>query len=126
MSRAESPNDLLTTDQAAALLGTSIDAVMGASDRGSLPAVVIDRELPPRQGLRLRRADMEAYEAGRKTWKGKIDGWERQWETRLCLRSQIPSTSRRPGMRCNGFGEPSWPSSSRRVRGLISSSCRRS
>ncbi len=80
MSSAESPDDLLTTYQAAALLGISIDAVMHAIDRGTLPAVVIDRRLPQRQGLRLRRADVEAYEAGRKTWKRKGSEWQSTWQ----------------------------------------------
>ena len=82
MSSAESPDDLLTTYQVAALLGTSVDSVMSAIDRGSLPAIVSDGALPRRQRLRVRRADMEAYRAGRRTWKRKIDGWEPRWETR--------------------------------------------
>ena len=73
MSGAESPDHLLTTYQVAALLGISIDAVMHAIDRGTLPAVVVDRSLPQRQGRRLRRADVEAYRAGRTSWKRKAD-----------------------------------------------------
>ncbi len=69
MSSAESPDDLLTTYQAAALLGISMDALMHAIDRGSLPATVIDGALRRRQRLRLRRADVEAYRAGRKVWR---------------------------------------------------------
>ena len=80
MSSAEAPDDLLTTYQAAALLGISIDAVMQAIDRGSLPAVVVDRGLPQRQGLRLRRADVEAYAAGRKSWKRKGSEWLSSWQ----------------------------------------------
>ena len=82
MSSAESRDDLLTTYQVAALLGTSIESVMSAIDRGSLPAIVSDGELPRRQQLRLRRDDVEAYRAGRRTWKRKINGWEPRWETR--------------------------------------------
>ena len=80
MSSAESPDDLLTTYQVAALLGTSIDSVMHAIDRGSLPAIVIDGELPRRQRLRLRRADVEAYRAGRKSWKRKDPNWQETWQ----------------------------------------------
>ena len=83
MSGAESPDDLLTIYQAAALLGVSVDAVMGAIDRGTLPAIAVDDGLPRRHGLRLRRAHVAAYRAGRKTWKRKLDGWEPQGETRL-------------------------------------------
>ena len=83
MSGAESPDDLLTTYQAAALLGVSVDAVLGAIDRGTLPAIAVDDGLPRRHGLRLWRAAVEAYWAGRKTWKRTIDGWEPQGETRL-------------------------------------------
>ena len=79
MSSAESPGDLLTTYQAAALLGISVDALIRAIDRGSLPAIVIDGALPRRQQLRLRRADVEAYRAGRKSWKRKDPDWQGTW-----------------------------------------------
>ncbi len=82
MSEAESPGDLLTTYQVAALLAISMDAVMSAIDRGRLPATRVAAGRSRRQQLRLRRADVEAYAANRRTWKRKIDGWEPRRETR--------------------------------------------
>ncbi len=79
MSGAESPGDLLTIYEAAARLGVSAGALIHAIDRGSLPAIVIDRTLPRRQGLRLRPADVEAYRAGRKSWKRKDPTWQGTW-----------------------------------------------
>ncbi len=80
MTGAESPDGLLTTYQAAALLGISMDSVKHAIDGGTLLATTGTAGLSKRQRLRRRRADVEAYGANRTTWKRKIDGWEPEWK----------------------------------------------
>ena len=51
MTGAESPDDLLTTYQAAALVGIAMDSVMHAIDRGTLPATTGTAGLSKRQRL---------------------------------------------------------------------------
>ena len=80
MSSAESPDDLLTLTEAAAILGVQYDSVKGAVRRGALLPIEIASEGPRTSRLRLRRADVEAYAANRKTWKRKIEGWEPAWQ----------------------------------------------
>ncbi len=72
-------DELLTVAEVAAILRICRDSVVGAIDRGALVAVELDGEGPRARRLRLRRADVEAYAANRRTWKRKIDGWMPVW-----------------------------------------------
>ncbi len=96
MSRQESPDDLLTIAQAAAILGVQPKSVMGAIGREALPALELDGDGPRTRRLRLRRADVEAYGASRQTWKHKHPEWRSPWQPFWRF-----TTERRPG------GEPS-------------------
>lgn len=68
------PADVLTTAEAAALLGNTARAVTAAWKRGVLVGV----KLGENKGapLYFRRADVEAYAAGKQTWKAASDGGE--------------------------------------------------
>ena len=63
-------DDLLTIDQAAVLLNIQPKSVLCAIRRGALPMVEVEA-VRPHSRRRLRRQDVEAYSAGRKTWKSK-------------------------------------------------------
>ena len=68
-------DDLLTIEEAAALLKIQPKPVQRAIWRGTLPTVEIDA-VWPHSRRRLRRAAVEAYAANRETWKGK-NPWPR-------------------------------------------------
>ncbi len=63
-------DELLTIDQAAALLNIHPKSVQRAIWRGALPTVGVEAVWPHSQ-RRLRRRDIERYAANRKTWKGR-------------------------------------------------------
>ncbi len=91
-SSNDSPDDLLTLAQAAAILQVRPPSVMNAVRREALPAIELDGDGPRTRRLRLRRADVEAYGAGRLTWKHKRPGWTAAW-----LPFSRFQTERRPG-----------------------------
>ncbi len=83
MTDRPSGNDLLTLDEAAAVLDLQISTVISNIDRGALPAIELDGNGPRRHRLRLRREDVTAYVTSRRTWKRKIPGWEPPWQRKV-------------------------------------------
>src|SRR3712207_9323768 len=64
-------DDLLTIDQAAALLNIQPKSVQAAIRRGVLPTAGGDMAEPAASG-QLRRPVVEAYSVNRQTWKSKV------------------------------------------------------
>ena len=89
---SESPDDLLTIAQVAAILQVQPKSVLGAIKREAMAAIELDGDGPRIRRLRLRRADVEAYGAGRWTWKHKRPDWTAPW-----LPFSRFQTERRPG-----------------------------
>ncbi len=65
-----SADELLTIEEAAALLNIHPKSVQRAIWRGALPTVGVEAVWPHSQ-RRLRRPDVERYASNRKTWKSK-------------------------------------------------------
>ncbi len=89
---SESPDDVLTIAQAAAILGVQPKSLVNAIRREALAAIELDGDGPRTRRLRLRRADVEAYGASRRTWKHKRPDWTAPW-----LPFSRFQTERRPG-----------------------------
>ncbi len=64
-------DDLLTIDQAAALLNIQPRSVQAAIRRGALPTMGTDAAWLDHHQY-LRRPDVEAYAINRQTWKSKV------------------------------------------------------
>ncbi len=83
MGEHAAADELLTVAEVAVILRICPDSVVGAIDRGALRAAELDGAGPRARRLRLRRADVDAYAANRRTWKRKLDGWTPVWTMRL-------------------------------------------